>query len=367
MISTSAAFQAAVQQSHTVVSRVEVYRNGVLQGELYPVAGSVQVDARRAVRRTCSLQFVDYDGTLTPTTTSGLLAPYVAQLRLYRGVQLADGTQELVPLGVFQVVSTDVQASNDGVSIDVQGEDLSRVIMDKRWAKAKVLDAGANVVATLRELADSRLPGNATNIAASSMTLPTAFRPTLGKGLTQNPWEDMLLLAQSIGHELWMDATGTLVGAPHPPNTGASVLPVATYGSGNVLLSVRRSLTLDGVQNALYLTGEAGANGSEVEGYAADTAAASPTSISSIGERAITITSPLITTSARADTVAALLLRAYVGQPVEFSIVANPALDARDLVRVQDERIGMDSLVVLDALDISLTGADMTLTGRAVS
>jgi len=76
---------------------------------------------------------VDSDGTLVPTNNrSAVLLPYNREVKIYRGVQYQDGTEELVPLGVFQLTTVEVSDSPQGVKIAVQGSDRSL-----RVAKAK--------------------------------------------------------------------------------------------------------------------------------------------------------------------------------------------------------------------------------------
>jgi hypothetical protein len=365
VIPTSSAFQGAVLESHTVISKVEVYSDaGSFLGEIYPVDGSITIDARRGTRRAFSLSLVDYDGTMVPTGSSDLLAPYNTWLRPYRGIQFPDGSEELVPLGVYQIITTDVEADNAGVSISLQAEDLSRLMADKRWIGAKTLTQGSNVGATIAALADDLIPGQRTSYEATDYKLPTGGAISLGKGLTQNPWEDLQLLAQSIGQEIFFDATGVLRSEAHPILRTGGALGI--YGPGSTLLGARRSFTVDGIYNRVIVTGE-GSQGSGFSGSASDSVSGSPTAVASIGERAISISSPLIDSTARAGVVAELLLRQYVGQPISFSIVCNPALEPRDFVRVQDDRIGLDAVVVIDALDISLDGGEMQIQGRAVS
>lgn len=369
MITTTAAFKAAVSASHTITTRVEKWSAaGQLQAVLYPTDGTVQIDARRATRRTCSLSFVDYDGTLVPSDTSSTLSPFNGHLRIYRGVVYPDGTQELVPLGRFTLVSTNLSAGNDGVTIEVEGEDFTRLFQDKRWDNGKALTPGANIATTIAQLVSALVPGQATNIASTTSTLPTTHTITLGKGLTQNAWDDISLIAQSNGWEAWFDAYGVLTVGAHPviPTSGGTAI---AYGSDSLLLGVSRNLTMDGAVNKITVTAEgAGIPAPLPAGYATDDSASSPTSTKNIPlQPAVAITTPIVKSNTTADAVAALLLRAYVGQPIEWKMVCDPSYDARDTVRLTDPRINLDATAIVDALEIPLNGAEMSCKGRTVT
>lgn len=126
-------FKAAIRDSHTVITKVEVLRDDEILAVVYPETGSVDVDMRRSVRRTCSLTFrasaptsvlfptyntyasvtTDYAtytalaavssyssvkkvvstsvgesyDDLIPTSSDSLLTPYGNEVKIYRGVE----------------------------------------------------------------------------------------------------------------------------------------------------------------------------------------------------------------------------------------------------------------------------------------
>lgn len=104
MYAVSDSFKEAVKKSHVTIVKVEVFdvSNGSIISTAQPISGSVSIDSRRSVRRECSLEFVDTDGTLVPQNNrSAIFLPYNREIKIYRGVVFPDGTEELVPLGVF--------------------------------------------------------------------------------------------------------------------------------------------------------------------------------------------------------------------------------------------------------------------------
>ncbi len=372
-----ALFGQSVASSHTVVSRVDLVSSTGVTTTVYPVDGSVTVDARRAVRRTVSLRFVDYDGTLVPTVASSPLSPFDGTMRVYRGIQYGTGVREYVPLGVFYMTDVTVAVDESGVVIDVEGEDLARLALDRRWSNIRRPNLSQNLRDLLIALVGTEgfYKGVPTQIATTSMVMPSTHRVALGASTNQMPWEDILLVAQAAGFEAWFDVDGRFIAEPHPP-LDLSSSESATYvaGEGSTLLGVERRLTLEGVLNRVSIKGEGSGiprdpvTGVLPQGVAEDTNPSSPTNTTLIGPRTVEISTPIISTAARANAVASLLLPQYIGQPISFAAVPDPRLDARDIVRVTDERIGVDTTVVVDTIDMPLgPSGSMTVTGRAAT
>ena len=69
MYPVSADFKEAVRKSHSAIVKVEIYdtANGTILSTASPISGEVTIDNRRSIRRECTLEFVDTDGTLVPT------------------------------------------------------------------------------------------------------------------------------------------------------------------------------------------------------------------------------------------------------------------------------------------------------------
>jgi hypothetical protein len=128
MYPVSDLFKETVRKSHVTTVKVEVYdmANGTILSTAQPISGSVTIDNRRSIRRECALEFVDIDGTLVPQNNiSAVLLPYNREVKIYRGVVFPDGTEELVPLGVFVITSVDITDTPQGIKIAIKGSDRS--------------------------------------------------------------------------------------------------------------------------------------------------------------------------------------------------------------------------------------------------
>lgn len=370
-------FGLAVVASHTVVSRVDLISSAGVITTVYPVDGSVTVDARRAVRRTASLRFVDYDGTLTPTLATSPLSPFDGFMRIYRGIQYVGGVREYVPLGLFLITDVKISVGESGVLIDVEAEDRARLALDRRWSTSRRPNLSQNIRDVLIALLDTEgfYRGVSNRVATTNLTMPSNHQVVFGVSTNQMPWEDIVQLAQAAGFEAWFDVDGTFVAQPHPPlDANSNVVAEYVSGPSSTLIEVERRLTLEDVVNRVSLVAEGSGipkdpvTGTVPRGSAEDTNPDSPTNTTLIGPRTVEISTPILSTSAVANTVAGLLLPQYIGQPISFSVIPDPRLDARDIVRVVDSRISVDTTVVVDTIDIPLapTGV-MRVTGRAAS
>ena len=62
------------------------------------------------------------------------------------------------------------------------------------------------------------------------------------------------------------------------------------------------------------------------------------------------------------------LLQTYIGQPFEMTIIPNPTLDVRDVIRVTSTRLGIDTTAMIDAITIPLEASGTSsISARARS
>lgn len=83
MFPASSDFKNLVRESHEVITKVEVLRDGSILAVIYPESGAVEVDARRAVRRTCSITLRASGSSTVLTPTYNTYAQVLAQYATY--------------------------------------------------------------------------------------------------------------------------------------------------------------------------------------------------------------------------------------------------------------------------------------------
>jgi hypothetical protein len=179
MYASSAALKTAILTDHIVISKAEVWASDQKLQEINISEGTVQVDARSAVRRTCEITLVtDRETTnLVPDNDFDLLTPFGNELRLYRGVQYSDGTEEYVPLGVFVIIEVAISDTNDGVKIQLKGEDKSIRISRAKFTSPYQMAAGT-LESSLTALLQNRYPDvetafPTTNVSITNIVLGT--------------------------------------------------------------------------------------------------------------------------------------------------------------------------------------------------
>ena len=143
MYPTSARWGDRVRSSGEAVARVEVWRRGVHQGVTLPVStGSVRLDESSNVRRTLTLSIGD--PSLMPTGVADLLSPRDTDLKVWAGVRYQEGDEELVPLGVFRLV-TPARPSLRSAEVTLAARDHSDTLARARFPRPFNVARGSRV------------------------------------------------------------------------------------------------------------------------------------------------------------------------------------------------------------------------------
>lgn len=372
MQAVSAEFATLVVGSHTSVTAATVVEPDGTETSLEVLDGQVDIDRTRDVRRSCTVTLADPDGTLTPDDATDLLAPFGNELRLERGIVLADGSVELVPLGVFRLTDMRIVDGPDGVTITLAGFDRSLVVIRNRFVDPYVTGTGAvaDVIAVL--LAD-RYPSVQTNLP--SMGTATV-KVVLEAGASSNPWDDARKIARAHGWELSFDATGVVV-ATRPASPSDTPAFTIDADSGVVLLELEREVsTAASVYNGVIAEGEGTGLAAPVRGQAWDDDPESPMysgypdalGESAFGAVPLFYRSPLLETEGQAQTAAETRFAGLAGatEAISWGQLVHPALEADDVVRVTRDRAGLSAVnVVLDAVTVPLSPSEqMKASGR---
>lgn len=375
-LSSNPTLLSLLRTSHVAQSRAVLTAVDGSTFDLIVLGGSVTVDARRAVRRSVTLETLDLDGTLTGAGYNAPLAPFGAEVSVFRGVIDPDAgvmtSETEVLLGTFRITSVDLQVKEDGaVLISIAGEDnaytISRLLRYKTKTALEIA-SGTLISDSVSVGAMQKILDNLTGAVVFPRNLPTVTSylgsyKWFGSDPDEDPWIALTALATCIGYEVYFSNEGVITMSQPPTLTGD---PDWTYlqDEENVVLGVSRGLTAEGIYNGVIMSSQSSA---AVTGSAYDTDPNSPTnSTSFFGKRPMRIDSPYVRTASQAATAAQRLLSLYIGQPVSWEQVPNPAMDVRDRVRLVESRLNMDVTVVVDAFTIPLDpGGVMSVEGRA--
>ena len=362
-------FLSSVRKSHISKVKVEIYdaATGTILSTTSPISGEVTIDSRRSVRRQCSLEFVDTDGTLVPTNKiSSVLLPFNREIKIYRGVQYQDGTEELVPLGVFQITTVEVTDTAQGVKITVQGSDRSLKVAKAKFTSHNfyIEDATPKETAIAQILKD-RYPNVKTDFPATGQ-VTTLIYPTLDQ--SSDPWREALKIAESAAMDLYFDENGIARMRPIPDPDLGKALVEYTDGEDSVVTQLGRNLSSDESYNHVIYTGEGTNLTIGVIGEAFDNNPSSPTYVTTYGSVPIFKSSPNILTVAEAEEAARAELKKVIGasEKITWDQIVNPAHDVYDLVKIVRGPSGVNSTLMLDAITIPLAStATMNAVGRS--
>lgn len=367
MRTVTAAFQAAVVESHQIATRA-VVSDGTTDTTVPIVDGTVTLDQRAATRGRLDLTLAPDDTSdieLVPDSPTALLAPYGNEIQVSRGITYPDGTSELVSLGIFRIEDTETVDTAAGQQVRVTGMDRSKILIDARFEEPYQVASGTNYATAIEDVLTAGYPTIETSFTATSRTTPLLIAQE-----GDDRWAFAQQMAQAIGMDLYFDGDGVCVLVPSSTLSSGSAVIDLVEGEGGVLLDASRRWSRQSTFNRVIATGENTGEGAPARGIATDDNASSPTYYyGPFGRVPRFYASPFLTTDAQAEDAAAAILARELGttQQVSFGAIVNPALEPGDVARITRARSGIDEDHVIDALTIPLSaGGVMTGSTRAV-
>lgn len=346
---------ADLAASHRLATLVEVIIDGESQGEMLDATGkvvtdgSVSYDANASFRGRMELQVASEElASIAPTSE---LAPYGTELRLWRGVE-----DDLTSLGIFKIERASTQ---DGVT-SISGNDRSMIVSEAKLEEAVNFEADTDALDAIQELILGAYPSATFDFAGIEIPLPALL---CAEG--EDPWEDALGIAKSIGCQLYANDAGVFQLEPVPTSVVGQSIADLVEGEGGTLLSAQRDIDRSGVVNKWIVTGENTTSDEVYRGEAKDDNPLSPTYFDGpFGRKPDFWSSEYIQSDDQAATAAAAQLSRSIGAPdvITFSALVNPALRPFDVVTMRRELLGLDQEHCLDAITLPLT-AEGTMGG----
>ncbi|MFD9069139.1 DUF5047 domain-containing protein [Streptomyces lasiicapitis] len=327
MYPVSDRFLPRLAESHTPVTEVKLFLTDGTVVTLEHTGGSVPVDRGQAIRRTCTVTSADV--SLIPRTPTGQLATYGARLRIARGVDYGDGSQELVPLGVFRLDGVEGDVAEGPVTL--QGKDLSACVADDKFTEP--YKATGTVVGAITALIQRSLPDVA--VISTITDAPIGARTF---DIEADPWAGVQEIAAAAGAECYANADGVFVIATLPDLTTTPAVWEVAASEHGVYVSGNRAMTSDNVHNGVLARGEnTEENIPPISYLATDDDPNSPTYWGGpYGRRPKFYSSSTLTTEEACAQAAGLKLKASKAPNAsgDFSALPNPALEPGDVIRV---------------------------------
>ena len=359
MYPTSSNFKTAIRTNHVVLSKAEIWNQESKILDLPIESGSVSISVNNLMRRTCSVRLIT-DRTvdnLVPNTGFDAITPFGNEVRVYRGVRFDDGTEEYVPLGVFVMTDVRITDNNNGVMIEITGEDRSLLVSRAKYTQAYKMVPGT-LEASLTALLQDRYPDIETNFPVTNVTIQQII---LGINSDNNPWRDAVDIAALVGYDLYFDVDGIATMKQFPSLDGSAVVASYQEGENTLITSIDRTMSTKETYNGIIYTVQGSQIATPIRVEAWDEDSTSPTYRYGVfGQAPIFINSNVIATSTEATQAAIYLLNKYIGaqEQITWNSIVDPSLDANDVVYIHSIGAKVDRLVIIDSLTMPLNSKD---------
>lgn len=377
MYEISDKFRAALRGSRTIVARAELYRQGRLIGEDIPInSGTITDDSTAVIRRRVQLELPATDEVLallpsTPPEDGGLW-PLGNEIKLFTGIDYEDGTSpEYIPAGVFRISRPKLQDNGVDVSVSLEGFDRGMTVSRAKFTTPYTVRSGQNYADEIKKLILSRMPWLDPDLSFKFME--TDFTtPVLTFLDDDDPMETAVLMATSIGAELFPDFEGAFVLRPEPDL--AVGVPVFDYIEGEeaTITGIVRDLDESETYNGLVVSGETTSNEKPIQAVEWDTDPDSPTyydpnnpAASVYGPHPDFETSEFVTNFTQAQAMARAGLRRRLGviEAIDFSAIVNPAHESNDIIALKRDRIHVNNVYILESFQAGI-GPEGTMSGK---
>jgi len=328
---TAADFAALIAGSHTARFRatlVEGYQTGSDPSGLAMrvIDGGVEYDASAEIRSTGDVTVAE----AWPDARDLNFAPYGSEVFLARGVETGAAGVLWAPMGYYRISkTTQSDAASGPIALDL--DDRMATIIDSRFMSPRQWLTGTTVGAIIDEVVLEVYP-DAVIVWDDDSDLSQLGRSLIAE---ESRLEVIKTLAEGLGKIFYWDEIGQLVFRDIPSET--DVIWTVNAGPGGVMVQADRSLSREGVYNAVVVTGEGADELVPVRAAATNAQESSPTFFGGpFGRVPRFYSSSFITTQSQAENAAVNLLRQSLGAPydVGLSAVPNPAVRPYDVIRV---------------------------------
>jgi hypothetical protein len=360
MLTRTGAFDQAITAGapQSVSFGIPLRRGVPTRGPIQFLPGAtVTIDETQASRYTLAASVAN-DGTLAPTTQPDALAPYGIELAVYTGIQYADGTQEVLPAGVYRLYSA--QMNNLG-QIDITGLDRGSVVSNAGNEIPYVMEGSQSLGRAIGRYIQSKYPTLAYTADPACAAMILAPTPTVfPEGSDEDPWSDCMSLANGFGCELFCTAIGGAYLRPIPDITTTSPVWVYTPGAANLALDATAVLdtSAGNVYNIVIVESSGTGIPSPVQGTAEVTDPASPIypDPDGFGRRPLFFQTSQLGSTEDCTRTAQSILQRYTGRATNpaFSAVPHPAFEAGDVVVYTSTALGVVTTALLSKWTLQL-------------
>ena len=339
------------------------------------VDGNVDIDRDRGTRRTGELTILNRNGNFTP---DGSINDYEGRfyvnriVRLYRGVVPAGGTALYAPIGTFMVDSIDTLVERNMSVVNLTLSDLWKKLEKSIATRTHTYPVDTHINDIIKDQAAKA--GADFPLAPAIDTLTGSFRDYESRHLTrkltiergESRGQFLKDLANRYGIDIYFDQQGRLTTNDRKDPKDASEV-WHFYSSTDptrfgMLHAVRRTISDDGFYNHVFVIG-LGDPKNPVFYEAKNNDPTSPANIDRLGDRVKILENQNWTKQSMVNEAGRRLWdrRYNLFEEVVIDTICNPALEADDVIRIEEPLAKLNSLYRIKALNIPLTTSKQTI------
>jgi hypothetical protein len=370
MLPASTAFKQAVRGTHVMYIEIEAYVKNTTypNGAWIPFEisdGSVEMDLDNPVSRnlkfTLSPRYVRTDGRRIDPVDLHVYGRYV---RVRRGVMLADGHKESVPLGIFVVDTVDRNSTTEGEETTISCSDLFSLVKRARLL-APATYTNITRIALIKKLVkeaftSGTVPFLPNGPAFNDTWLSEIKHDTAMKKTTVERERDATIdeLLKALGCVGYFDAYGAYTIRPNPQASTHPPVYYASYGTNGVTLELGQSVTREGVYNGMVVIAEnTDPDAPPVWHAAVDNNKNSPTYWNGpFGKNPAFLTSSYVHNKAQAKQAAEKFLPKVkiLHKQIDLTILPDPTLEIGDQIQVDFPETKTQEKHIITSLTIPL-------------
>lgn len=348
-------FRNAIEGNHRMGVVVGLQRMGrITYPALEILDGNVRM-GKEQVERACDIHLADPKNRMSRSDLSSLFDPLGLELLVYRGVVFSDGTQEMIPLGVYSIARLRIDDSGDGYSVTIDSYDRSRVVARAKITSTLAIASGTNVGTAIQTIIEACV-GTFMHVVYDFDTL-TYTTPQMTLNIGDDGWKAATNLATESGCRLYFDGLGRLCLTKVLPAHRRPVVRGYTEGPLNRVMYIDHSWNDSDLKNYVIGLSENSDLAAPLISTVYDDDPSSPTYIYGPAGRVVEVVrSNEITTQAQLDAYTQLSLDNLRGYPEEVNItnVVDPSLELDDIVTIDREASGISYRCIVDSITVPL-------------
>jgi hypothetical protein len=362
-------FERRIKQSGIRKTVIDVYYNNHLIKPNISVAdGDIRVDRNAAVRRTGSITVVD--DSLIGSVAQETLSPYGTEVKIRHGLVYPDGTEELIPMGVFIIdtISWDEESAmlHGGQAFKLDLIDRA-MVMNRADIGPTLSFTGWYMTAVINHLMEYFWPELNITYGAGVGDWRNPGGTAFSSG---NHWDIVMKMAKNMGGEIYFDVEGDPVVLLDPvfDESTSNQDAIWTVSGASVddgtMISGSRGITREGVYNSVYVIGQSATNGPPPTAHVFNVNPNSKTNrngpFRKMGKR---IEDSTLTNAWKCQQLASKTLYELtrLSRSASFSCVPNPLLEVGDIVLLEYPS-GDKEPALLESFSFPLGGGAMSGT-----